>query len=196
MLNDEAFAQLLGGEVFATVGSEEKKRFIISTYDIDESHIFNSRSTVFVESIRRMTQGVGVDVVLNSLSGESLLASWDLIAPYGRFVELGKKDIAMNSNLPMSPFLRCATFTAFDTGIMATDHAAMAKDMIEHLLRLLVEKVLRPVNDFKVLSISEVQRGMRMLQSGHMFGKVVFEITNDALVPVRRLVRMLPLLVC
>lgn len=156
----------------------------MSTYGIREDRIFNSRNTSFAEGIRRVTAGAGVDVVLNSLSGESLLASWNIVAPHGRFVELGKKDIAGDSGLSMRPFLRCATFTAFDTGMMATDHPQMAKDMIERLLGMLVDGTLRPAKEFKVLSISEVESGMRMLQSGNFFGKVVYEITDDALVSV------------
>jgi NADPH:quinone reductase-like Zn-dependent oxidoreductase len=85
-------AKLIGAEIFATVGSDEKKRFLVEHYGISEDHVFNSRSSAFADGILQMTNGYGIDVILNSLSGDSLLASWNLIAPYGRFIELGKKD--------------------------------------------------------------------------------------------------------
>ncbi|KAI1480108.1 hypothetical protein F4774DRAFT_425201 [Daldinia eschscholtzii] len=178
-------AQLVGGEIFATVGSEEKKRFLINHYGIAEDHIFYSRNTSFAEGILRLTEGRGVDVIINSLSGEELLASWDLIAPYGRFIELGKKDIIANSSLPMRPFLRRATFTALETGVMSAEFGSRGKDMIEHILGMLAKGTLRPAQNFQVLPISQVQEGMRMLQSGQNIGKIVFEMTDDSLVPAQ-----------
>ncbi|KAI1804894.1 hypothetical protein F4811DRAFT_570659 [Daldinia bambusicola] len=178
-------AQLVGGEIFATVGSEEKKRFLINHYGIAEDHIFYSRNTSFAEGILRQTKGRGVDVIINSLSGEELLASWDLIAPQGRFIELGKKDIVANSSLPMRPFLRRATFTALETGSMSVDFGSLGKEILEHVLRMLAEGTLRPAQNFQVLPISQVQEGMRMLQSGQNIGKIVFEMTDDSLVPAQ-----------
>jgi NADPH:quinone reductase-like Zn-dependent oxidoreductase len=87
-------AQHIGAEIFITVGSQAKKKHIMETYQIPEDHIFNSRDTSFAKGIKRMTQGKGVDVVLNSLAGEALRQSWLCLAWFGRFVELGKKDIS------------------------------------------------------------------------------------------------------
>ncbi|KAI1467710.1 KR domain-containing protein [Daldinia caldariorum] len=170
-------ARLVGGEIFATVGSEEKKRFLINHYGIAGDHIFYSRNTSFAEGILQLTEGWGVDVIINSLSGEELLASWDLIALNGRFIELGKKDIVANSSLPMRPFLRRATFTA-DTG-------SLSQEILEHVLGMLAEGTLRPAQNFQILPISHVQEGMRMLQSGQNIGKIVFEMTDDSLVPAK-----------
>lgn len=177
-------AQLLGAEVFATVGSEEKKRFLVQHYGISEDHIFYSRNTTFAQGILRLTNGRGVDVVLNSLSGEELLASWDIIAPHGRFIELGKKDIAANNSLPMRPFLRRATFTALEIGAMAAEYGPLGKQIIDQVLDLFVKGSLRPVETFQALPISKIQEGMRILQSGQSIGKIVFEMTGDAPVPV------------
>ena len=177
-------AQLLGAEIFATVGSEEKKKFLVNHYGIPEDHIFYSRNTTFAQGILRLTNGRGADVVLNSLSGEGLLASWDIIAPHGRFIELGKKDIAANNSLPMRPFLRRATFTALEIGAMAAEYGPLGKQIIDQVLDLFVKGSLRPVETFQALPISKIQEGMRILQSGQSIGKIVFEMTGDAPVPV------------
>lgn len=87
-------AQHVGAEIYATVGSQAKKQHIMEKYGIAEDHIFNSRDLSFAEGIKRMTNGKGVDVVLNSLAGEALRQSWLSLAWFGRFVELGKKDIS------------------------------------------------------------------------------------------------------
>ena len=79
--------------VYCTVGSEAKKRLLMDSYGIPEQHILNSRDLSFAAGIKRLTGGRGVDVVLNSLAGEALRQTWLCLAPFGRFVELGKKDM-------------------------------------------------------------------------------------------------------
>lgn len=74
-------AKYLGAQVYATVGSHEKKNFLIESYDIPSENVFYSRNTSFAQGIMRSTGDRGVDVVLNSLSGEQLMASWECIAP-------------------------------------------------------------------------------------------------------------------
>ncbi|TGJ78460.1 hypothetical protein E0Z10_g10307, partial [Xylaria hypoxylon] len=177
-------AQLTGCDIFATVGSDEKKRFLIEHYGVVEDRIFYSRSTAFAQQILRVTNGRGVDVVINSLSGDGLLASWDIIAPQGRFIELGKKDIAANNSLPMRPFLRRATFTALETQAMAADHGGLVKEIIDQLMDKFAAGSLRPVESFQILPISQIQEGMGILQSGQSTGKIVFEMAKDAPVPV------------
>ena len=76
-------AKLVGAVIYVTVGSEEKKHLLMSEYDLSEYHILYSRDTSFAEGIMRLTNGQGVDVVLNSLSGENLIASWECIAEVG-----------------------------------------------------------------------------------------------------------------
>lgn len=55
-----------------------------------------------LKGIKRVTNGRGVDCVLNSLSGELLRASWGCVATFGHFVEIGLRDITNNMRLDMS----------------------------------------------------------------------------------------------
>ncbi|KAF7949130.1 hypothetical protein EAE96_008299 [Botrytis aclada] len=177
-------AQYLGGEIFTTVGSEEKKIFLIENYNIPADHIFYSRDLSFADGIRRMTNERGVDVILNSLAGESLLASWDLIAPYGRFIEIGKKDIDANSDLPMRPFMRGATFVSLDVSRKIYDMPREVMGHTKKLLEMVKDGILQPAHPVHVLSVSDIQKGMRMLQDGKLIGKVVFDLDQPhALVP-------------
>lgn len=86
-------AQHIGAEIFATVSSEAKKNLLMEIYGIAEDHIFNSRDDSFVNGVMRMTKERGVNVVLNSLAGEFLRKSWHCLAWFGRFIEMGQKDI-------------------------------------------------------------------------------------------------------
>lgn len=104
----------LGATVFATVGSDTKRNFLCKHYGIADSQIFSSRSTSFVDAIKRSTKGQGVDVVLNSLSGDLLQGSISCSSIFGTFIELGKRDILANSRLEMKVFGCTRTFTAID----------------------------------------------------------------------------------
>lgn len=92
-------AQHVGGEILATVSSEAEKRFLVEQYNIPEDHIFSNRNIGFVQGVKRITNGLGVQVVLNSLTGELLRQTWHCVAPFGRFIELGMKDISKSQIL-------------------------------------------------------------------------------------------------
>lgn len=76
-------AKLSNANIYVTVSSEEKKKLMKDLYNIPDSHIFSSRTSSFVQGIKNMTQGRGVDVIVNSLAGEALKDSWECIAPFG-----------------------------------------------------------------------------------------------------------------
>jgi NADPH:quinone reductase-like Zn-dependent oxidoreductase len=101
-------------QVYATVGTQEKRDFLKSNYGISDDRIFSSRNTEFAQKILQMTDGKGVDVILNSLAGDLLDESWRIIATGGTMVEIGKKDILDRNMLSMEPFNRNASFRALD----------------------------------------------------------------------------------
>ncbi len=85
-------AKWLGAEIYATIGSEDKAAFLVKEFGIPRNRIFNSRDSSFLQGIMEATHGSGVDLVLNSLSGELLSASWKCVAFDGAMIEIGKRD--------------------------------------------------------------------------------------------------------
>ena len=83
-------AQRTGAIIFATAGSEAKRAYLRG---LGIAHVLDSRSLAFEAELRQLTDGRGVDVVLNSLSGEAIAASVECLAANGRFLEIGKRDI-------------------------------------------------------------------------------------------------------
>ncbi len=61
-----------------------------------------------------ITDGKGVDVILNSLTGNLLDESWRCVADGGTLVEIGKKDVLARNSLSMEPFNRNATYRGVD----------------------------------------------------------------------------------
>jgi acyl transferase domain-containing protein/D-arabinose 1-dehydrogenase-like Zn-dependent alcohol dehydrogenase/NAD(P)-dependent dehydrogenase (short-subunit alcohol dehydrogenase family) len=172
-------AQYIGATVYVTVGSEAKKRLVMEEYGIPESHVFYSRNTSFAKGIKRVTNGRGVDVILNSLSGDALISSWECIAPYGRFVEIGKKDVLGNTSLPMGMFRQNVQFLCFDGFTMQTERPVQFEKLFQRVLALFRKGALRPVKPLNVFPVSKVEDAFRAMQDGKSAGKFVLEFADD-----------------
>ena len=177
-------SQLFGAEVFVTLGSAEKRDFVRNTYGIPESHIFSSRDTAFESGIRRATNSRGVDVVLNSIAGEGLKASWRCIAPLGRFVEIGKADLVQNSYLEMKRFLSAVTFASVDLTIVAKLKPETINSLLTEVLELYRSNAIRAVSPITSFEISKIQDAMRLMQGGKHMGKIIIQNHSDDIVQV------------
>ena len=173
-------AQYLGAIVFATVGSNEEKALLMEHYQIPEDHIFYSGDASFAKGIMQVTKGRGVDVVINSLAGPSLIASWECIAAYGRFIEISKKEIMSNSDLPMFPFRKNASFMGFDASTWQKERPMEVKQDLKVLVDLIADKTLHVPRPLHVYNISQTEDVFRLMQSGKTSGKIVLNITPDA----------------
>jgi len=109
--------QHMGAEVYATVGNDEKRVFLRDEFGIPTERVFSSRNAEFGQGVMKATRGQGVDLVLNSLSGDLLEASWNVVAVGGTLVEIGKRDINDRNRLSMEPFGRGASFRALDLSL-------------------------------------------------------------------------------
>ncbi|ODH53443.1 hypothetical protein GX48_00273 [Paracoccidioides brasiliensis] len=178
------YAKEVGAEIFATVSTVEKMEFLKKEYGILEDHIFSSRDTSFVQGIMRMTDNSGVDLVLNSLSQEALRRSFECVAPFGRFIEIGKKDLRAGGKLDMNPFIRNITFTGVDLLTLAEFKPKEVRKLLETTIRLWDDNKIKGAYPLTVLGYSELEDGLRMLQSGKNMGKIVFVPNENDVVPV------------
>ncbi len=105
---------MVGAEIYATVGTEEKIHYLTDTFGIPSSRIFHSRDASFVDGVMRETGGLGVDLALNSLSGELLHATWRCVARFGKMLELGKRDLLGSGKLDMGVFLENRSYCTVD----------------------------------------------------------------------------------
>ena len=146
-----------GCEVFTTVGTPEKRHFILQNFpQIAEDHIGDSRSSSFEQLIMNKTNGRGVDIVLNSLAEEKLQASVRCLAENGRFLEIGKYDLAINNRLSMVNFCKQISYH----GVMLDELMGAPNDQ-KYLLKNLINEgltngAIKPLNRYmkKVLSKS------------------------------------------
>ncbi|KAH8797946.1 putative polyketide synthase [Xylogone sp. PMI_703] len=166
-------AQHIGAEIYATAGSPAKRQFLVDTFNIPMDHIFSSRTLDFRDGVLSATDGRGVDVVVNSLSGNLLQETWSLMADFGRFVEIGKRDFLQNSHLAMKPFDRNVTFSGVDLRAYFEKKPSELRECLLEVVDLLEKKVIKPVQPVTKLPISQIATGLRKLQSGQNIGKIV-----------------------
>lgn len=176
-------SQNIGAIVFVTVGSADKKLLVMKQYGVPEKHIFYSRNTDFANGIRRITSGRGVDVVLNSLAGDSLIASWECVAAFGRFIEIGKRDIYSHKQLPMFPFAKNVSFSTIDLAGIWQDFPALMRQLLNAVVDMANKQEIHVATPLNVYPISKVETAFRVLQGGKSAGKVVLEINSNDQVP-------------
>ncbi|MCJ1358943.1 MAG: hypothetical protein MMC33_008943 [Icmadophila ericetorum] len=177
-------SRLLKAEIFVTVGTKEKKALVMELYDIPEDHIFSSRGVSFTKGVLRMTKGRGVDVVLNSLAGEALRGSWECLAPFGRFVEIGKKDILDGNNLPMLPFNENRTFAAVNLTHMISERPILIKKTMDAVMKLFRDGKLSAPQPLHIYSNTQLEDAFRYLQGGKNTGKTVVKFNEADIVSV------------
>lgn len=172
-------AQSVGAEVIATVGSQAKRDLLKTQFGIPDDHIFNSRDDSFVEGIMKLTKGKGVDVALNSLAGKLLHATWSCITYFGRFIEIGKKDIHENSKIGMDPFRKSVTFASVDLITMFEQSKPLGARIFKECWAMVEDGKIKPPEAVTVVSYADVVKGFRLLQMGKATGKVVLVPHKD-----------------
>jgi acyl transferase domain-containing protein/acyl carrier protein len=161
-------ARRAGAEVLGTA-SPEKHAFLRNR---GVTHTFHSRNLSFTDGVRAATGGRGVDVVLNSLSGEFIPRSLELLRPLGRFVEIGKKDIFGNVPLDLHPFRQGVSFHAVDLAAVT----ALKPEWVGRRLRAILDLFARgeydtlPITRFPAARVGEA---FRLMAQGKHRGKVV-----------------------
>lgn len=177
-------AKLFDADIYVTVGSDEKRQLLKDQYGISDDHIFSSRTPAFAQKIKNMTNGRGVDIIVNSLAGEALKASWECIAPFGRFLETGKKDIFSYGTLPMFPFAKNTAFLGVDLFYVKRNTKGVVSELMQAVMSLVKDKKITLPSPLTVFSASQIEEAFRCMQSGKSKGKIVIEFHDDDLVPV------------
>src|SRR5262249_35996777 len=127
------YARACGAEVFATAGSEVKRDFLRL---LGVEHVLDSRSLAFADEIRDITSGTGVDVVLTSLSGEAVSKNLAVLKPFGRFLELGKRDYYENAKIGLRPFRNNITYFGIDADQLMKERSDLARRVFREMMEM------------------------------------------------------------
>ncbi|KAK5631716.1 hypothetical protein RRF57_007430 [Xylaria bambusicola] len=177
--------QHLGVEVYATVGNDQKRRFL-EEIGIPPTQIFSSRTLEFASNIRTLTNGKGVDCVVNSLTGELLEESWRLLSDHGTFIEIGKKDIIAKKSIPMEPFDRNCTYRGVDISRPSiVENLALVSRVLGRIRNLLTAGHIKPISPVTTFSFTQIPEAMRYMRSREHIGKIVISDEADVQISVR-----------
>jgi acyl transferase domain-containing protein/acyl-CoA synthetase (AMP-forming)/AMP-acid ligase II/NADPH:quinone reductase-like Zn-dependent oxidoreductase/NADP-dependent 3-hydroxy acid dehydrogenase YdfG/acyl carrier protein len=169
-------ARKLGARVIATVGNSEKHE-VLRTIGVE--FIAESRGLSFAERVREWTNGRGVDVVLNSLSGVSIEASLSALAPYGRFLEIGKTDIYRDAALRLFPFRQNLSYFAIDLDRMCRERPALIGELLTELAKRFEDGWLVPA-PHKSWPIERAAEAFRHIASRKNIGKIVLCLSKGS----------------
>lgn len=172
-------ARWLGLDFYCTVGSKDKVDWLNTELGVPRDRIFHSRDDSFVADIMRVTDGTGVDIVLNSLSGELLHASWKCVAEEGSMIDLGKRDFLGRGRLAMRPFADNRAFFGIDMAALGTYRKPKVRPMLELMTKLLQEGKIFPLRPTTAFEADKIQDAFRYMQKGIHCGRIVVKIPAD-----------------
>ena len=164
-----AIARFAGAEIFATAGSPQRRALL---RDMGIEHVYDSRSTEFADLIRRDTDGYGVDIVLNSLTGAAQRAGLELLSIGGRFVEIGKRDVYANTRLGLYPFRRNLAFYYVDLALMCASHPQHVQNLLRTVYRLVGDGEL-PTREHTAYPLAEAATAIRVMSAAEHTGKLI-----------------------
>jgi len=173
-------AHHLGAEVIASAGSATKRGLLKI---LGVKHVIDSRRGDFAEAVMELTGRRGVDVVLNALAAEAIPMGLSCLAEFGRFIEIGKRDIYQNSRIPLWSLRRNASFHVVAMDAVFGGDEALTREMLGELAELVEKGTLTPL-PFRSFPASRIDAAFRLMASGKHIGKVVVSF-QEAFVPRR-----------
>ncbi|OSC40411.1 type I polyketide synthase [Mycobacterium decipiens] len=167
-----SIAKMVGARIYTTAGSDAKREMLSG---LGVEYVGDSRSVDFADEILELTDGYGVDVILNSLAGEAIQRGVQILAPGGRFIELGKKDVYADASLGLAALAKSASFSVVDLDLNLKLQPAKYRQLLQHILQQVADGKVEvlPVTEF---SLHDAADAFRLMASGKHTGKIVISI--------------------
>ena len=172
-----AIARAAGAEIFATAGSPQRRELL---QDMGIEHVYDSRSAEFGDLMRADTDGYGVDIVLNSVTGAAQRAGLELLAFGGRFVEIGKRDIYGDTRLGLFPFRRNLAFHGVDLALLGLSHPREIRRLLATVYELTAQGSL-PMPETTHYPLCEAATAIRVMGAAQHTGKLVLDVPHTGL---------------
>ncbi|MGE7990784.1 SDR family NAD(P)-dependent oxidoreductase [Pseudomonas sp. NPDC089554] len=166
-------ARWCGADIYATAGSDEKRDFL-RLLGVDK--VYDSRSLAYADQILADTDGRGVDVVLNSLAGEAINRNLRVLKPFGRFLELGKRDFYQNTRIGLRPFRNNISYFGIDADQLMSERPELTRRLFAEMMALFEQGILHPL-PLRAFDANQVVEAFRYMQQARQIGKVV--VTYD-----------------
>lgn len=162
-------AKHLGAEIYVTAGSLEKRDFLRL---MGITHLYDSRTLAFADEIRHDTAEEGVDVILNCLAGEAIHANLSILKPFGRFLELGKRDFFANSRMELRPFRNNISYFGIDADQLLIKQPALCSRLFQEIMNLFAKDCLTPL-PYREFAAEDIIDTFRYMQQSRHIGKII-----------------------
>ncbi len=163
-------AKHVGAEVFATAGNPEKRAYLSN---MGVNHVLDSRTLDFSAQILELTNGSGVDVVLNSLAGEFISASFATVAEHGRFVEIGKTGIWTEAQV--AALQKQIDYTIVDLSIEIDSDPKLLGAHLDAIRDLTSSQHIAPL-PYKAFAFNNAQSAFRYMAQARQIGRVILDL--------------------
>ena len=176
-------AQSKGAQVFATVGTAEKARFLTETMNIPSSRIFSSRDLSDLPRAVAMTQNRGFDVIISTAKGDMLYESVKALAPLGHLIDVGRMDVLDAKTIGLELFQKSANFSSFDLGLVLDSDPVLGGQLMHAVNEHYRAGHIAPIRPFSATDISQLDQVLLGFSKGTHIGKLVVTFQDpDSLV--------------
>ncbi len=167
-------ARWRGAEIFATAGSEEKQQYL---RDLGIARVYASRTLDFGQRIREETRGEGIDVVIGAQTGQAMHVSLNLLRTGGRYIEIGKKDIAEDNSLPLRAFNRNLIFASVDMDRLAKERPASVQQTLREIVSHFAAGDFKP-GPVRTYPASEIREAFAEMGRSQHIGKLLVDFSQ------------------
>ena len=167
-------AQAAGAEIFATAGKPAKRDYLSK---LALAEVLDSRSLSFADEILELTDGYGVDLILNALPGPYIDKALDCLAPYGRFLEVGKRDVYADRAIGLRSLRANQSFHVIDVAAMLTDRPDTVRTIINELMPHLESGTICPV-PHQIFPARQIVGAFQHFAAAEHIGKIVIDQTD------------------
>lgn len=166
-------AQMIEAIIYVTVSTIEDCEFLEFEYGIPRENIFAYKDLGFAKSIVRLTNGAGVDVVFNTLTGEVLQETASCLASFGHFIHVSRKGTRSDAMIDLALLQKCATMATIDIELMMERRPETVARLVRDALKLCASGKISSARPFTVMNLGRVQDGIDSLRSKERSGKIV-----------------------
>lgn len=187
-------ATMVGARVYATAGSEAQREQL---RDLGVDYAGDARSLDFADEIMAATDGYGVDVVLNggvlnSLPGEAMRRGLKILAPGGRFVEVGTSDLGADASVGLAALAKSASFSVVDLELNMARQPQRYRQLLQDILGLIAEGEL-PVLPVTEFAVDDAAQAFALQESGEHNGAIVIAMPTAGTIEAVAAAPALPL---
>ena len=165
-------AKHFNAKIYATAGSAAKRDFLKL---LGVEYIYDSRTLLFADEILLNTSGSGVDLVLNCLAGDAITANLAVLQPFGRFLELGKRDFFANSKIGLRPFKNNISYFGIDADQLLIRKPDLCVRLFKEIMGLFQRNILNPL-PYRSFSAQHVQDAFKYMQQSRHIGKIIINL--------------------